>query len=65
MRGLLLHEDRASALVDDLHELGLLAAPAGPDVLRFVPPLTVTDGEIDEGLLMVGRAIGRRERAHA
>ena len=30
--------------------VGLLVASAGYDVLRFVPPLTVTEGEIDRAV---------------
>ncbi|MCP5535603.1 MAG: acetylornithine/succinylornithine family transaminase [Akkermansiaceae bacterium] len=29
---------------------GLLTVPAGPDTLRWLPPLNVTDGEVDEAL---------------
>ncbi len=36
---------------------GLLLVPAGPKVLRFVPPLIVTDREIDQALQALGRAI--------
>jgi acetylornithine/N-succinyldiaminopimelate aminotransferase len=36
---------------------GLLLVPAGPKVVRFVPPLIVTELEIDQALLAVGRAI--------
>lgn len=36
---------------------GLLFAPAGPKVLRFVPPLIVTESEIDHALRLLERAI--------
>ncbi|MBW4623276.1 MAG: aspartate aminotransferase family protein [Cyanosarcina radialis HA8281-LM2] len=36
---------------------GLLLVPAGPKVLRFVPPLIVTAAEIDRGLAVLERAI--------
>lgn len=36
---------------------GLLLVPAGPKVVRFVPPLIVTEAEIDHALLAVSRAI--------
>lgn len=36
---------------------GLLLVPAGPKVVRFVPPLIVTESEIDQALLAISRAI--------
>jgi acetylornithine aminotransferase len=36
---------------------GLLLAPAGPKVLRFVPPLIVTEAEIEEALTILGQAL--------
>ena len=30
-------------------EKGLLLAPAGPKVIRFVPPLIISSEEIDQG----------------
>lgn len=40
----------ALALVAALRERGLLLPPAGPDTIRLLPPLNVTDDEIDEAL---------------
>jgi acetylornithine aminotransferase len=57
MQGLVLSEPRAAEVVADLHRLGLLTCPAGPDVVRFVPPLIVSDAEIDEALALVARAV--------
>ncbi len=37
---------------------GLLLVPAGPRVVRFVPPLIVGAGEIDEALSIFGRILG-------
>ncbi|MDM7327568.1 MAG: aspartate aminotransferase family protein [Thermosynechococcus sp. Uc] len=37
---------------------GLLLVPAGPKVVRFVPPLIVSAAEIDMALRAVGRAFG-------
>jgi acetylornithine aminotransferase len=39
---------------------GLLLVPAGPKVVRFVPPAIVTEAEIDRALEMVDRAISTR-----
>lgn len=36
---------------------GLLAVPAGPRVLRLVPPLIVSAGEVEEGLAILGRVL--------
>lgn len=38
---------------------GLLFAPAGPKVLRFVPPLIVSEAEIDLGINLLERAIAK------
>lgn len=60
MQGLVLAGPRASGLVGSLHRLGLLTCPAGPDVVRFVPPLIVTAAEIDEAIILVERALSGR-----
>ncbi len=36
---------------------GLLLVPAGPKVIRFVPPLIVTESEVDQALLVVEQAL--------
>ena len=36
---------------------GLLLVPAGPKVVRFVPPLVVTEAEVDQALAAFGRAL--------
>ncbi|MGL5034861.1 MAG: acetylornithine transaminase [Microcystaceae cyanobacterium] len=38
-------------------EAGLLLAPAGPKVLRFVPPLIVTEAEINTAMALLDRVI--------
>lgn len=35
---------------------GLLAVPAGDNVMRFLPPLTLSDAEINEGVAMLEQA---------
>lgn len=57
MLGLVLDGARAGELVDRLRERGLLTCPAGPDVVRLVPPLTITDEEIDEAVAIFGAAL--------
>jgi acetylornithine/N-succinyldiaminopimelate aminotransferase len=44
------YKGRAAALLDHAAAHGLLLLQAGPDVLRFVPPLTITDDELAAGL---------------
>ncbi|MDF4026736.1 acetylornithine/succinylornithine family transaminase [Luteibacter sp. PPL201] len=41
---------RAGEILDIAAAHGLLLLQAGPDVLRLVPPLTITDAEVAEGL---------------
>ena len=36
---------------------GLLIVPAGPKVLRFVPPLIITETEVMEAMDALARAI--------
>jgi predicted acetylornithine/succinylornithine family transaminase len=57
MQGMRLAEPRAGELVAALHGLGLLTCPAGPDVVRFEPPLIVSDGQIDEAVSLVERGL--------
>ena len=40
-------------------DLGLLLCPAGTDVVRLVPPLIVTEDEIDRCLELLGQALDR------
>jgi acetylornithine/N-succinyldiaminopimelate aminotransferase len=59
-RGLLLAGvlDRdAAGVVDACRAHGLLALTAGQDVLRLLPPLVVTDAEVDEALAVLGEVL--------
>ncbi|MEB3226726.1 MAG: aminotransferase class III-fold pyridoxal phosphate-dependent enzyme, partial [Synechococcus sp.] len=38
-------------------ENGLLLAPAGPKVLRFVPPLIVSEAEINEAIALLDQTL--------
>lgn len=51
------HAGQATAVLDACVEHGLLLLQAGPDVLRFVPPLNITDEELEEGLQRFSSAI--------
>jgi acetylornithine/succinyldiaminopimelate/putrescine aminotransferase len=46
-------ETCALKVVKSLMSNGLLTVPAGPETFRLLPPLNVTDGEIDEALSMI------------
>ncbi|HZX69908.1 MAG TPA: acetylornithine transaminase [Rhodanobacter sp.] len=48
---------RAGAILDHAAAHGLLLLQAGPDVLRFVPPLTITEEELTEGLARLHAAL--------
>jgi acetylornithine/N-succinyldiaminopimelate aminotransferase len=48
---------RAGEILDHAAAHGLLLLQAGPDVLRFVPPLTIRDGEVADGLVRLRAAI--------
>jgi len=44
------HAGLAAGILDRCIEHGLLMLQAGPDVLRFVPALNITDADVAEGL---------------
>jgi acetylornithine/N-succinyldiaminopimelate aminotransferase len=44
-------------LINRLTELGLLTVPAGPKVIRFLPPLTITKSDKDEALAILKSVI--------
>ena len=48
---------RAGEILDHAAANGLLMLNAGPDVLRFVPSLNITDEELGEGLLRLRAAL--------
>lgn len=48
----------AAPVVDKLREKGILCGPAGAYVLRFLPPLIVTAGEVDHVTAAVDEALG-------
>ncbi len=51
------HRGKAGAILDHAAAHGLLLLQAGPDVLRFVPPLTIDDRELAEGLARLHAAL--------
>jgi acetylornithine/succinyldiaminopimelate/putrescine aminotransferase len=56
MLGLVLKEG-AKPLTDRMAEKGLLAIPTADTVVRFLPPLTVKDAELDEALEITNEAL--------
>lgn len=44
------HKGAAASILEKAAQHGLLLLQAGADVLRFLPPLTITDAEMSEGL---------------
>jgi acetylornithine/N-succinyldiaminopimelate aminotransferase len=48
---------QASAILDRCIEHGLLLLQAGPDVLRFVPALNISDADVAEGLRRLHAAL--------
>jgi acetylornithine/succinyldiaminopimelate/putrescine aminotransferase len=47
----------ASTAVARARELGLLVVTAGPQVVRLLPPLNVTEAELDEGVALLEEAL--------
>ena len=47
----------AGTVVDACRDRGLLVLTAGPDVLRLLPPLVVTEAEVDEALGVLAGAL--------
>ena len=62
MRGLELHVAPA-AFTKTCVEHGLLTVPAGDGVVRLLPPLVVSDAEIDEALALLDQAASEFARA--
>merc|ERR1712079_754432 len=63
LRGIQIKEDAgvsAADLVGDAMSNGLLLVPAGSSVVRFVPPLIVTEEEIDMALDIFEKTVAQR-----
>jgi acetylornithine aminotransferase len=52
---------QASRFVDLLHSAGLLAIPAGAQVVRLLPPLNLRRNEAEEGLEIIELVVSRLE----
>jgi len=51
------HKGKAGSILDFAAAHGLLVLQAGPDVLRFVPPLNLTDDDLAEGISRLEAAL--------
>ena len=49
----------ASDVTKVLMEDGVLVVPAGPKVVRFVPPLVVSEAEVEEGVRRLDNALAK------
>ena len=47
----------ATAVVERAREAGLLSVPAGESVVRLLPPLTVSEAEIDRAVSILEAAL--------
>ncbi len=60
INGLVLKEGTAALdVVKSALEEGLLVIPAGKKVVRLVPPLIVTEADVDEALTLLDRTLGK------
>jgi acetylornithine aminotransferase/acetylornithine/N-succinyldiaminopimelate aminotransferase len=50
-------EGSAKEVVDTCRDMGLLCCVAGEHVVRFLPPLSVKESDLDEALEMIGDAL--------
>ncbi|RUM65709.1 MAG: aspartate aminotransferase family protein, partial [Sulfurimonas sp.] len=58
MRGLRVKDaDTLTTIINRSRDEGLLVLKAGKNTLRFLPPLTITKEEIDEGFVCLKRVI--------
>jgi len=58
MRGLRVADaDTLGKIINGAREAGVLVLKAGRNTLRFLPPLTITKGEIDEGFVRLEKAM--------
>ncbi len=48
----------------DLLDLGLIVNAVGPTTLRLIPPITVSDDEIDEAMAMLASVLAAHPAAH-
>jgi len=47
----------ASVVVESLRQEGLLSVPAGPETVRLLPPLNVSEEEVQQALAIIRRVL--------
>jgi len=52
-------DGEAAPIIAACRDIGLLILPAGPNVLRFLPPLNVSKEEIGEALELLDKALAK------
>lgn len=57
MRAFDLSEPRAQDIMDRALERGVLITNAGPSTIRFVPPLIITNADIDEAVEVLDQSL--------
>ena len=50
-------EGQAKEVVDTCRDMGLLCCTAGEHVVRFLPPLNIKEGDLEEAMEMIGDAL--------
>jgi acetylornithine/succinyldiaminopimelate/putrescine aminotransferase len=58
MRALVFHQDIAGEVATRALQEGLILNAVRPNAVRFLPPLTITDAEIDEATEILDRVLG-------
>ncbi|MGD2064213.1 MAG: aspartate aminotransferase family protein [Nitrospirota bacterium] len=53
----LLFDKPAAPVLEGLREQGVIALPAGPDVVRMLPPLIISRAEVDEALAALDKVL--------
>jgi len=49
---------KAGAYLDAIMQKGAIALPAGTTVIRLLPPLVITEGQLDKGLAIIEEVLG-------
>ena len=52
-------QDISGQVLTNANEAGILLNGPRPNTIRFMPPLTVTREEVDEGVSRLGDALGK------
>ena len=50
-------DGQAKEVVDTCRDMGLLCCTAGENVVRFLPPLNISEGDLEEAMEMIGDAL--------